>query len=411
MSFLEKVKRHFLVGLPENDNVDSNKEANNNDNIQDTQKEINHNKLRLDIGNPIKRIKSIKAEAVESFRNSTTNQSPTVTLFTKNLIYTSLGEMVEKKVNKGKPIEEVRLLFKRFLEDQIIDENMYSNEDLIYIKGLVSVIKDIKSNKDNLNDNTIESIITNRYFLNFVEIFDIYYGNTFMDYAIEMSYIICGYAYNKDALVNYIDKVKTPCFKLDIDNSSYLLLNEVQGIINNESPIEDKRSYVINKVSSFFERYLIKNEIPLESLLPLINIFNNINSYLEPKKVTRPINENTIRKLKQEMNDEDIQEEMFKNISSEIKENHSDSIVKQPTIQDPMSAVDSVKKLKSELNFIDIYGPLADPRNYNITVEDLESALIDIEEMKSEGFTPNEKESIIIKRIEARLSILNGEGR
>lgn len=346
MGFLDSLRKTFIYS---------------GNNLDDSEKEIDiiedgdiANKFRIDVTNPLKRAKSFKGEATKIFSSLNSNDKKVISIYTKNLIYDSMHKEVEYRVKKNKPNIEARILYKRFIEDQITDEAVYSDEDLLYIKSLVSVIRELKAGKFvtiNDREEIINQFLCNKFLLHMCEVLDVKYGYNFMEYACNLSYIICGYSYN-GALVSS-DKMNLPYFVISIEEMKFAILNEVKSLISEESSDEDKLEYIVAKIAPFFNRYCIINEVPLVILSNILWLFR------EPV-----IDEESMSVVKKET----------------IKNMVVEESVTINSLEDEFEINTPVEVLK----FINLYGGLADPRNSSVSIEELEESISDIEEIMKE---------------------------
>lgn len=404
MSFLESLKKAFVYTGNDDDNQESNNTPEENKN--------NIQKCRTDIGNPIKRMKDIKTEAMSYIRESTKISKPVVTEYTKSLIYQGLHNEVEKRIGKNKPFVEAKMLYRRFLEDKVTDEALYSDEDLEYVKVLVSYIKELRfalSVDSNDLDNTIESIINNKYFLNIVEVLDIYYDKEFMKTFLDSSYIVCGCQYkNNESVLGYVKSIKTPYFPVVIGDTTFYLLNEVSTLINDESEEDYKRKYISLKFIPFFDRYIRLNNIDVRTLYPLSMIFKNVIEYEE----THPTTSNASTKEVKSFSDN-------KPISTSnekvIEEDNSaqSKLLKQKEVHEEMfkdlDKTTPIETLKKESRFLSKYSHLADGRNPNVSKEELRMAIVTIERLMFEemyDLSPTEEE--VYRTLKTRLRLMEG---
>lgn len=368
MSFLQNLKKIFTYTGEEDTEEDVSVEGIGN-------KE--EKKFRIDISNPLSKAKDLKNSTMEAVKNNKNNRRRTISNRTKDLMYTFYHISIEKDVNKGKPLEEAKLLYKRFLEDKITEESMYSDLDLEYIKALVSMLKGNNKtfSEENVDLKEVCKMITeSKYFLNIVELLDIQHGYKFMDYACERSYVVCDYVYHDK--VNLVDdlikSLNNTCFKLDVEHISFVLLNEVKSLIYNESSEEQKKKYVLSKITPFFNRYVDESQISITLLYRLYSLFYIIENQAS-------IN----NKVEETIDDKQVEEKVFEVISNEI---------------------DSVQKLKNNSQFINLYKPLADSRNPDVTIEELEEAVNSIRGMAISGdYELSQEEFKIFKDIELRL--------
>lgn len=380
MGFLDKLKDMFIYT---GDDYTKVSDKDNKDNTVVS--------TRLDVGNPLRRIKNIKDDLTGSIKSNSSIAKMTMSNHTKTLIYNSLHYKVEEIVQKGKPIEEARMLYRRFLEDHVTDEALYSDLDLEYIKALVRTIRYLKSyhiSKSLVQDDVIKDIISSPRFLNIIELLEIQYGYKMMEYFCENSYIICGYRYNRvDNSFGNINAMKLPHFKLDINDSTYILLNEVKSLVSDDSSTESKEEYIISKVVPFFKRYVILNEVPTTTLMIALDIFGSREeeTIVEDKSI---IYDNIIVDTVEEtITDEEIQKRMFEGISRESG---------------------PVEQLNKESKFINLYKPLSDPRNPDVSLEELKDAIKDIDSMMFiDDYDLSKEEFEIYNSIKSRLNILN----
>lgn len=390
MSFMEKLKKTFLYtgGYDETSEPDRREES-DEEVIQ---------KPRLNIGNPMQRVKDIKEVTIGAFKSSQINSKPILSDYTKSLMYESMHNVVESRVRKGKPLVEARLLYRRFLEEQVTDEAMYSDIDLEYIKALVKHIRELKAMTapESIERSDLADAIANHtHLLNIIEVFDVQAGYDMMKYFCEVSYVICGFSYRgKDNKFNNILPTKVPHFYMNINDSTFILLNEVQSLISEESPLEDKKNYIIDKVSPLFLRYVILNDVPADLLYTILTMFNNLNMDSNPgvqELHTTSTSQNTVpvaTQETQELSDEDIQAKMFAGIQNDVN---------------------PITTLKRQSTFSNLYNELADPRNPDVTIEELEEAISDIEEMmESDDFELSQEEFKVFSTIKGRYNMMKG---
>lgn len=384
MSFLDSLRKMFIYTGELDDEHSS-------DNIKPEVKP--QTKPRLDIGNPIQRIKDVKVEAMSAIRNSGYNSKPSVTEFTKNLIYESMYKSIEPTVGKSKPLVEAKILFRRFLEEKVTDEAMYSDEDLEYITALVSYIKKLKSIGSSVSttrDELIEVIKNSPYFLNMMEILDIRYEYDFIQYFCDCSYIMCGCQYkNKGNLLGYLKSVKTPYFALHIGDAAFYILNEVSSIISDEDTDEKKREYIVSKCSPFINRYVITKNVDVRVLYIVVELFKHLE--VVTTSPTESKQEIPISEVKKQppITDEEIHEKIFEGSKKQVH--------------------DPIQDLKQQSEFITKYAPLADGRNPNVTVEELEKAIEEIDKIIFFEFEDlSDEENKIYQTIKARLRLLKG---
>ena len=398
MSFIESLRKAFIYTGNDEDNQESNNTAEKN--------KSNLQKCRTDIGNPIKRMKDIKTEAMSYIRESTKNSKPAITEYTKSLIYQGLHYEVEKRIGKNKPFIEAKMLYRRFLEDKVTDEALYSDEDLEYVKVLVSYIKELRfalSVDSNDLDNAIESIIDNKYFLNIVEVLDIYYEKEFMKTFLDISYIVCGCQYKSDeSVLGYVKSIKTPYFPVVIGDTTFYLLNEVSSLINDES--EDyKRKYISLKFIPFFDRYIRMNNVDVRCLYPISMIFKNVIEY-EIYNENNPITSTKEEKSSTKDNTDKV----------DVEDNSAQSkLINQKEVHEEMfkdvQKSTPIDNLKNESDFINKYAHLADGRNPNVSKEDLKNAIVSIERlMFEEMYDLNPNEERIYNTLKTRLRLMEG---
>lgn len=389
MSFMDRLKKTFLYTGGAEDNSEPERRE---ERVQEEKP-----KPRLDIGNPMQRIRDIKDTTVNAFKNSQPSSKQVLSDYTKSLVYEAYHNVVESRIGKGKPLVEAKLLYKRFLEEQVTDEAMYTDVDLEYIKALVKYIRELKSIRisNGVNRDSIADDIANHaYFLNIVEVLDVQHGYAMMKYFCEVSYVICGFSY-KGKGTNILS-TKVPHFYMNINDSTFVLLNEVKTLVSDDSPLEDKKSYIIDKVSPLFLRYVILNDIPDELLYSILTTFNNLTEgTTTPSKevwTTRSNHDGAVTIVGEvtepELSEEEIQARMFAGIQNDIN---------------------PITTLRRESKFSNIYSELADPRNPNVTLEDLEDAVEEINKMlESEDFELSPSEFKIFSTIKGRLKMMKG---
>lgn len=367
---------------------------------EETLEKFIQRKPRVDIGNPLQRIKDIKDSTINTFKNSQSNSKNVLSDYTKSLLYEAMHNVVETKVRKGKPLVEAKLLYKRFLEDQVTDEGMYSDVDLEYVKALVRHIKELKTTKapEELSLNSITDLIANhKYLLNIIEVLDIEAGYSMMNYFCELSYVICGFSYRgKDNKLSSILPIKVPHFYLNINDSTFILLNEVSSLISDESPLQEKKNYIIDKVSPLFLRYVILNEVSIDLLYTLLHMFNKLDkstleyddNYYPISKLDHVDSVQVIQEEVEELSEEYIQAKMFYGIQNDVN---------------------PITVLHKESVFSNVYSELADPRNPDVTVEELEEAVSDINKMiETQEFELSPLEFKMFSTIKGRLKMMRG---
>lgn len=264
MSFLDTIKKLFVY--------------NGSDEESDATKNTEDVKPRLNITNPLERAKDMVAQGTDVVKKVTESienyNKPEFTTSTKDLIYTSLYNSIENVCKEGKPIQEAKLLFKRFLEDQITNEDMYSTEDLVYLSELVKLIKSFNSveYKKAINDIKEVSllIIESAYFLNIIETLDITFNLNLMDALCKSSYVIAGHSYLG------LQSKNNQCFSINIKGHSFYLMNEVKELITDESVLSFKIEYITKKIKPFFERVITSNGVDISKLYVVYNLFKNL---------------------------------------------------------------------------------------------------------------------------------------
>lgn len=374
MSFLDRLKETFTYRLDTDDGEKDDKEP-------------KPNKPRLNIGDPLQRLKDVKDVSTKFIKDHTSIEQKSVTSdYTKKLVYTSIYNNVEKKLKRGKPVEEARILFRRFLEEKVTDEARYSDLDLEYIKEVVSYCKALKriTPKDSTSkENVVNSIITSPYFLNIVEILDTHFGYHMMADFCEKSYIVCGYSYCSNNGIDVLSKLPNPTFKIEINDSFFVLLKEVQGLISNESSVEEKTKYVSDKVNPFFNRYVISNDIPLSRLMMLVELFESLSIVVDTEVSTRT------------EQSKDIAEDVL----NQFRAPSIPVVEKQETF-------DPIGSLNKESKFINLYKPLVS--EVDILPEELESAIKDIESLVFiDDYEMNSEETKIYQSLKARLKFMS----
>lgn len=410
MGFLKGLRKAFLYTV---DGVENEEEVEKN--IDSKDKPLP--KVRLNIGDPLRRMRDLKEDTMNTIKNNAQNRRPVVTDYTIDLIYQSMHKNVERIVGKSMPVEEAKIVYKKFLEQKITDESYYSDLDLEYVKALVSYIKELKSmhrvpNYD--KDELIKSITDNKYFLNMLEILDIQYEQSVMDYCIERSYIICGFSYDKESnILEELADNHVPFFSVRINDTEFLILNEVKTLITDKHSTVDKREYVTSKLKPFFNRYVKDNDIQLSILAVVIELFKDLDLTEEEDTVVNPIpamsdivkedkEDNPIETLSNQVND--ILPTL--GIDEEFEDTEVDNEV--------LSAMDILgivgEDLPSEPSELSIkfetYKTMADPRNPSITMDDLDKAIEEIHEFERIGETLTLGQFKIFEQLKGRLNLL-----
>jgi hypothetical protein len=355
MSFLNKLKDIFTYsGETEEDNsINKSEELDSID--------LREDNFRLNLDNPLKYIKNVVNNNKQKIKNNIIEKQNNVSRNTLNKLYTFIHLRIEYKLNKGKPVEEGILLYKRFLEDKVIDEGMYSDTDLLYVKELINIMKSLyeNENKEYINiEDIVDELCSNKYIFNILEILEIQQKFMFLDYFINKSYIVCGYSYISESNNNINDIIKSlnkGVFKLELDNIIFIIVNELSSVISNDNELNVKIDYISSKLKTFLKQYLLDNK----NIIPLFLKYNNL------------------------FDDNNIKENS--NVNLEIN--------------------NSIETLRNK--FINLYKPLTDLENEDISITDLKSAIEDINNNISlEDYTMSQEEYKILKSLEERYDLM-----
>lgn len=257
MGFFDKLKSTFTYNGSESDEEVSEEQI---------------NECRRTFSNPIDRLRNIKSSSGNKFNVEQKSKNKSISTYTKNFMYDCLYCLVSEKISNLPSKQEIRLLFKKFLEDKVIDENEYSDDDIKIIKTLTGIL--IENSHSTYNDKSINdlnlSILTdNNIFLQFVEVLDLYYNNNIMFELCNKSYVMCGFSYGK---LRSNLPYNCPYFVLRIHDVYFALLQEVNGIISDDSSILDKTVYVQSKLSSMFIKVVDKMDINVRDIHCLYSI-------------------------------------------------------------------------------------------------------------------------------------------
>ena len=285
MAFIDFLKRKFIyTGQDDVTPIDTEKIQQE---AKENKKERNI-KIRagciLNTDNPIGRYKNIISDCIKTgyshLKEDTTFNKIQISKVTKDCIYLSLYVYSESKEQLNKPFEEVKLLFKKFLEDELVDDSYYSKEDLKYINSSVELVRNLR-NTDTSNlklKDEIDKFINSIYFFNKLELLELYYGYNILSSVCEKSYILCGYKYNSNDHDIFKEAVnRNLCFLIELDVMSFYLQSEVKSLISNEDDMEKKKAYIEAKIVHLVESFIINSSIPLKC----IHNINKIFSYIE----------------------------------------------------------------------------------------------------------------------------------
>ena len=267
MSFVERLKDRFLY---------------TGDGIKEAPKEAPEKPFkfpRVNLSDPVKRMSEVKEEAFNTIKQKQ-EELYSVTEHTKDLIYRGYYNEVDKGVEKHIPFEEARLLFKRYLEDEVFDESEYTNVDLAYLNQMIAITKNLRSydslthSGDEERNSIIDRVVSSKYLPEILEVLKCSYKINAIDYVCTKGYIICGYSYNDSRLSNIVTDIKKPYFCISLYDTKYYALKDVESIINDGSTEEEKREYLISKFGYFFHKFIIDEDIPTRVLCVLDTIFN-----------------------------------------------------------------------------------------------------------------------------------------
>ena len=174
--------------------------------------------VRKDVTNTLNRLKDSKELVVTEIQDKLNlDRTDVISEETKDVIYQALYNKVESAVKKNKPFVETRLLFKRFLEEEVVEEEFYSDDDLVYIKSLVKCLQELKdeaSTSTAVAADLITEVIDNPNILEMVELLDKFYCTSMYDYIVKSSYVLCGVGYSHDSLTSIINRAHVPVFFL-----------------------------------------------------------------------------------------------------------------------------------------------------------------------------------------------------
>lgn len=396
MSFMDTLKKTFLyTGDEKDDSQEAPKKEKSSKKLKDKRDLPG---IRFDVTNPLKRVMDTKNDAVNCIKNSSICNSSVITDGTKELIYEAFYNKVESKLHKGKPLVEAKLLFKRFLDDEVTDEALYSDEDLLYIQTLVSCTRELKTSyKDYKGDSLsiIDDAIKNLYVLEMIEVYNNFYDLSLIKYLIESSYVLCGYSTNSHGVVNSIkEKVNVPYFPINIRDNIFYLLSDVKSLISDENQEEDKRHYIIDKISPFLRRYVILNNVPVRTLYPAYLIFTD---WLTNKEETTANPTPSIVSCS----------------STTCVCTEEDRVITDTKIQNKMmegmeKEVTPISKLKEEADLLELYADL--PVDPTVEREDFESAIEHFNKEVRDGRKLSEREHQLLAVLRMKLSRLPDDG-
>lgn len=367
-SFIDSLKKMFIYNGTD-DEADEQEET-----TVEKQTPSVKEKPRINLTNPIERIKDMKESAAAKISDVQAKKK-SMSDYTKDIIYDGLFYAVEQNLKLGMPVQEARLLFKRFLEEQITDESMYSSTDMKYINELVEHIRYLKAIKCGDNDSILSlscDIVESNYFLNIVEVLDTKYSLGCMDYCIEHSYVMCGYSYKNNSNLKTISD--SAVFPLHINDSTFFLLKEVASLIKDEDSIENKKEYIRLKISPYFDKFIVSNEVDVDILKAVITIFNNASM----------LNGSTT---------------VEDNADSATVEDEPTVATETPTVEHQPVKTVAASEPTQEDYFVSLYLEMAKPDNLTVTIEELEEAINDIKESVDAGKVLNEHENHIYQSL------------
>lgn len=373
MGFLDKVKELFVYTGENNEST-----SNISDKAVDFCKDVKAESIsvlkncRINLENPIELIKNSKDN--QNDKKVQVDKNKFISEYSKNILYSRYYSVLSGSIDCKRPYEEIKLLLKRFLEDKVIDDECYSDEDILYIKELVSFINSSKNNKNTSREEIVKKLSESDFLVVIIEILDIMYGSSIMDYCVDSSYIICNYYFGVDADKSKVSSIFNDCgnnSKIVVCGTMFIVLEELKSVINESDTLEKKNVYINNKLSSFFYRYLVSKEDISDNVLNLM-----YDLFIKSKKEEDILVDNNIK--------------VFTN--SNVDTNNT---------------TDSINDLKIKSIFDNICENLLDINNNLVTCEEIEDSINEVESLVNNGYVLTEYENSVLNNLKVRKRFIN----
>lgn len=260
MSLKDKLKSMFTYNGEE---VEDSSKPYDSGALEKMSKNINLAFIKNPIHKAIVKKDEIKEKIIHRVKSKASLSRDTETLYFMGIFYAT---------NPNKTFEEVRPLYDNFFNKNVVDESVYSTEDLIILKQATTYLKSIFSQKVDKGNyqSVLEDLSKSEFLLQMINMSDYNKGTNILGNILEYTYDIFDISYDYESLLH--SKISV----LALNGFYVSMLPELGKVINTLDSYDRKLSFLLGKISHLFVKVCILDDVDVTYLNVINSVMQNI---------------------------------------------------------------------------------------------------------------------------------------